>query len=331
GYTPPGSSPFDRLTDTDTPWQSNQDLGGVSLTIERRYRTGTLTSITGWRHWNWDPSNDRDFIGLPVTTVSAAPSTQRQWTQAVRYAGDVSPDLNFVAGVFFFQQGIDSDPVIRQEQGAAAARFLLAPSPAAATPGLLDGYGFEQYLKYRNVSAALFGQVEWHVSERLRLLPGLRLNYDDKSVDFDQQVYGGLQTTDPTLLALKASILAPQRYTADVDDVNLSGQVTAAYQVTDAVGTYATYATSFKSVGLNLGGVPADALGRPALEAAVVKPEDERHVELGIKTEFVPGITANLTVFNTEIDDFQTQVVNANVGVLRGYLANAEKVRVRGV
>ena len=31
------------------------------------------------------------------------------------------------------------------------------------------------------------------------------------------------------------------------------------------------------------------------------------------------------------IKDFQAQVVNASVGVLRGYLANAEKVRVRGV
>ena len=331
GYTAPSFSAFDRVTDTDTPWQSNQDLGGASLTIERRYGTGTLTSITGWRYWNWDPSNDRDFIGLPVTTVSAAPSTQRQWTQEVRYAGDVSEDLNFVAGAFYFRQGVDSDPVIRQEQGAAAARFLLAPTAAAATPGLLDGYGFNQYLTYRNVSAALFGQVEWAVSDRLRLLPGLRLNYDEKFVDFDQQVYGGLETTDPALLALKLSVLAPQTYTADIDDFNLSGQLTAAFQVSKAIGTYATYATSFKSVGLNLGGVPADALGRPALEAAVVKPEDERHIELGIKTELVPGITANLTVFNTEIDDFQTQVVNANVGVLRGYLANAEKVRVRGV
>ena len=54
------------------------------------------------------------------------------------------------------------------------------------------------------MSAALFGQVEWHVSDRLRLLPGLRLNYDEKFVDFDQQVYGGLQTTDPVLLALKS-------------------------------------------------------------------------------------------------------------------------------
>jgi iron complex outermembrane receptor protein len=31
------------------------------------------------------------------------------------------------------------------------------------------------------------------------------------------------------------------------------------------------------------------------------------------------------------VKDFQAQVVNADVGVLRGYLANAEKVRVRGV
>ena len=121
-----------------------------------------------------------------------------------------SDDMNFVAGAFYFRQGLDSDPVIRQEHGARAARFLLAPSAAAATPGLLDGYGFNQYLTYRNVSAALFGQVEWHVSDRLRLLPGLRLNFDEKFVDFDQQVYGGLQTTDPVLLALQASILAPQ-------------------------------------------------------------------------------------------------------------------------
>jgi iron complex outermembrane receptor protein len=49
-----------------------------------------------------------------------------------------------------------------------------------------------------------------------------------------------------------------------------------------------------------------------------------------VKTEPFRGATANLTVFNTDIRDFQAQVVNADVGVLRGYLANAERVRVRG-
>ena len=150
-------------------------------------------------------------------------------------------------------------------------------------------------------------------------------------MDFDQQVYGGLQTTNPALIALQRSILAPQAYTADVDDTNLSGQITVAYKVATSVNAYATYATGFKSVGLNLNGVPTDASDQPVLSAATVKPEDVRHIEVGVKTEPLPGVTANLTVYDTEIKDFQAQVVNAGVGVLRGYLANAEKVRVRGV
>jgi len=330
-YTAPSFNGFDRLTDIDTPLRSFQGMGGSSLNIDWRIGRGRLTSTTGYRYWDWNPSNDRDFIGLPVTTISAAPSNQTQWTQEVRYAGDLSPTVNFVVGAFAFRQALDSNPTFKQEQGSAAARFLLAPTPAALTPGLLDGYGFDQYLKFRNTSAAVFGQVELELTDRLRLLPGLRFNYDKKYVDFDQQVYGGLQTTDPALIALKLSVLAPQAYEADVDDTNLSGQLTLAYRIVDTVHAYGTYATGFKSVGLNLNGVPTDALGRPVLEAAVIKPEDERHIEFGLKTEPFRGVTANLTAFDTNIKDFQAQVVNASVGVLRGYLANAEEVRVRGL
>jgi len=329
-YTPPSYNPFDRLTDTDTSWQSNQDLGGTAVNVDWNVGRGRVTSTTAYRYWKWDPSNDRDFIGLPVTAISAAPSKQNQWTQEVRYAGPLSSRVNLVTGVFAFRQALDSNPSFKQEQGSAAARFLLAPTAAAATPGLLDGYGYNQFLTFRNVSAAAFGQIEWLVTDRLRILPGLRFNYDQKSADYDQQVYGGLQTTDPALIALKLSVLAPQAYTADIDDTNTSGQLTVAYNVSDAVNAYGTYSTGFKSVGLNLNGLPTDALGNPILSAAVVKPEDARHVEFGVKTEFRPGYTANVTVFNTGIDDYQTQVVNSQVGVLRGYLANAEKVRVRG-
>ena len=101
------------------------------------------------------------------------------------------------------------------------------------------------------------------MTDRLRLMPGLRFNYDQKEVDFDQQIYGGLQTTDPALIALQRSVLAPQAYATDVDDTNLSGQMTVAYKIATSINTYATYATSFKSVGLNLNGVPTDALGSP--------------------------------------------------------------------
>jgi iron complex outermembrane receptor protein len=331
GYRPPSFNAFDRLTDIDSPLRSYQDLGGASLNIDWKLGPGRLTSTSSWRYWDWDPSNDRDFIGLPITTISSGTSKQHQWTQEVRYAGNASPGINFVAGAFMFRQQIDSNPVIKQEQGSAAAAFLLAPSANASTPGLLDGYGYDQYLKYRNVSAALFGQVEWSVTSRLRVLPGLRFNYDQKDVDFDQRVYGGLQTTNPALVALQQSILAPQAYKADVSDTNTSGQITVAYKVARSVHTYATYATGFKSVGLNLNGVPTDASNQPVLAAATVRPEDVHNFEVGIKTEPLPGITANLAVYNTEIKNFQAQVTNGSVGVIRGYLANAEKVRVRGV
>ena len=330
-YTPPSYNAFDRVTDIDTPMRSYQDMGGSSVNVDWKVGPGRLTSTTAWRFWDWKPSNDRDFVGLPITTVSAAPSRQTQWTQEVRYAGDISKSANFVAGAFYFRQGLDSAPSFRQEQGSAAARVLLAPSANAATPGLLEGYGFNQYLNYDNTSAAVFGQLEWAISDRLRVLPGLRYNYDKKTVDFDQQVYGGLQTTLPALITLQRSVLAPQTYAADVDDTNLSGQGTVAFKIAKAINTYATYATSFKSVGLNLNGVPTDAQDRPVLSAATVKPEGVRHFEAGVKTEPFRGVTANVAIYDTEIKDFQAQVVNAGVGVLRGYLANAEKVRVRGV
>ena len=99
---------------------------------------------------------------------------------------------NLVAGAFAFRQTLDSDSSFKQEQGAAAARFLLAPSAAAQTPGLLDGYGFDQYVAFENVSAAVFGQLAWSVTDRLRLLPGLRFNYDQKEVDLRP---GGLWRT----------------------------------------------------------------------------------------------------------------------------------------
>ncbi|HEY7057371.1 MAG TPA: TonB-dependent receptor, partial [Vicinamibacterales bacterium] len=240
------------------------------------------------------------------------------------------PGLGLVVGAFAFHQTIDSNPMFVQEQGSAAARFLLAPTAAAATPGLLDGYGYNQYVNYANTSAALFGQLTWSITDRVRLLPGLRFNYDHKDVDFDQQVYGGLQTTDPALIALQQSVLAPQAYAANVSDTNQSGQLTLGYRVTDRINAYATYATGFKSVGLNLNGVPTDAANQPVLSAAAVKPEDVRNIEVGLKTEPFRGVTTNLTVYDTDIENFQAQVTNGSVGVIRGYLANAEKVRMRG-
>ena len=80
-YTPPSFNAFDRLTDVDAPIRSYQDLGGASVSVDWKLGPGRLNSTTAWRYWDWDPSNDRDFIGLPVTTISDA-SLPASWPSA---------------------------------------------------------------------------------------------------------------------------------------------------------------------------------------------------------------------------------------------------------
>jgi iron complex outermembrane recepter protein len=331
GYQLPTRNAFDRIVDHNTPWRSGNQLGGVSVNIDAKIGSGTLTSTTAWRYWIWDPSNDRDFTGLDVLSLSQAPSKHRQWTQEIRYAGNLSSRLSGVAGVFLIGQDLKTDPVHTEESGADQWRFSQSTTSTAwKTPGLLDGYGIHTTSRLETFGAAVFGQLDWTITDRLHLLPGIRYNYDKKDVDYDRKTYGGLQTNDPALIAIKRSVYTDQAFTANVDEGNFSGQLTLSFKARPNINTYATYSISYKPVGVNLGGLPTDN-GRVMLELATVRPEDVNHFELGMKTSPNSTSTLNITFHNTIIKDYQTQVQSPEVGVNRGYLANAEKVRVRGV
>ncbi|PZX92260.1 TonB-dependent receptor [Flavobacterium aquariorum] len=328
-YQLPSLNAFDRKIDHDTPWRSNQDLGGASLTIDTKIGEGTLTSTTAWRFWTWDPSNDRDFTGLQVLAKSQNPSRQTQFTQEVRYAGQITSKISGVAGVFFIDQ--TSKTKGTEESGDAQWRFSQDSQSALwKTPGLFEGYGIHTNAKIHSTSAAVFGQLDWAITERLHILPGLRYNYDNKEADYDRKTYGGLETSDLALIALKKKVYTDQAFTAEKDDTDFSGNLTVSYKVSDKINTYGTYAKSYKPVGVNVAGLPSLA-GQPILELAVIKPEDVNHYEFGVKTTPIKNAILNLTYFNTDIKDFQTNVQAAELGVNRGYLANADEVRVKGV
>jgi len=95
---------------------------------------------------------------------------------------------------------------------------------------------------------------------------------------------------------------------------------------------YGTYAKTFKTGGINQNGLPVDAAGNPILAAGTIKPESVNHLEAGVKSQFWDRrATLNLSAFRTDIEDYQATVTNGQLGVLRGYLANAGKVRSQGV
>jgi iron complex outermembrane recepter protein len=331
GYNPP-RDPFSRQIDHNSDWRSGNDIGGVSLNIDHEIFGGTLTSTTAWYFWDWRPSNDRDFLGLNALSLSQAPSDHEQLSQEFRWAGNLAERVDGVIGLFAIKQELESDPFHREELGPDQWRFV-SPNAAAEAqwraPGLLEGFGTSSSPGLETFSAALFGQLDWTLTDRLSLLTGLRFNYDDKSVDFQRTRSGGAPLTDPALLALRNAQYSNQAFKAEITDDNVTGTLTLNYSLLDSVNVYGTYSTGFKPVGLNLGGLPTDA-GRIMTELSVIRPEYVQHYELGVKTSPLPGATLNFVAYQTDIEDYQAQVQTADINVNRGYLANAEEVQVRG-
>jgi iron complex outermembrane receptor protein len=341
-YTLPSLNAFDRKVDHNTSWRSGNDQGGVSLNADIDLWGGTLTSTSAWRYWIWDPSNDRDFTGLESLGLSQAPSKHNQYSQEVRWAGNFSQRVSAVFGVFLFGQQLKTDPYHTEESGADQWRFTLdtdVPEDVELwkTPGLLDGYGIRTYSKLKTLSGAVFGQVDIAVTDKFHILPGLRYNYDDKSVNFRRVTYGGLDTSLPEyaavkdkLDAIKRKVYSNQEFEVDTDNTNLSLQLTASYRFTKNLNLYGTFSTGYKPIGLNLGGLPTEA-GSPMLQLAEIQPEYVKHFELGFKTTPSKNSILNIVVYHSGIEDYQAQVQTADLSVNRGYLANAKEVRVQGV
>jgi len=330
GYTPSSTNPFDRLVDNDTPLRAKQILAGVSLNANWDIGPATVTSITAWRKWDWLPSNDRDFTPLPITTISANPSQQRQWSQELRLASNGTNKFDYVVGLFYFHQTINTKGV--QQQGSSAGLWLLGPTVDAANPGLINGLRSDNDIRYTNDSAALYGKLIWHITDAFSLAPGFRLNYDRKDGSYVATVTGGLSPVTPAQQMIKNGVLQNQNYQALFSDWDVSSDITLSWKASDDVLAYATYARSFKSGGINLSGIPMLADGvTPAVQLATVDPEKVNHYEFGVKSQLLDNsATINLAVFRTDIEDFQATVVDGSIGVIRGYLANVPKVRSQG-
>ncbi len=357
GYQVVSRNPFDRLTDLDAELSAKNKIGGAALRAKLDLGSSTLTSVTAWRFWDWQPANDRDFTGLPITTRSQNPSQQNQYTQELRYNYS-GPRFDFVAGAFGFYQTVRTQGT--EQLGSAASRWLLNPGnvapgspgcgPTAANqlacdPTVLGGLTAYNTIRLDNTSAALFGQFAWKVTDALTIQPGVRLNYDKKDGGYQRLVFdaqgGAVLFTDPVTglpitdirTAARRDQFTPQAFAVSDSDWNFSYDINVSYKVSPQVLVYGTYAKSFKSFGINLNGVPNNpATGEPILAVATILPEKVNHFEVGVKSRFLDdAVTLNLAAFRTDIGNFQALVNAGQVSTTRGYLANAEKVRTQGV
>lgn len=335
GYRPPSFNPFDRVTDIDAGLGVETSEGGVSATADWNVGAATLTSVSAWRFWKWDAANDRDYTGIPIQMTQHVPSRQDQYSQELRIASNAPGKIDYVAGLYFFNQKIVGRPI--SIYGPMATYWLL---PAGRPANLLDGYQTDGTTDFRTDSYGAFAEITWNPLERLAITGGIRYTYEVKDGLYDVRAFGGLETTVPSLIADKNSILRSQTYSAHLTDGSASGRVNIAYHWTDDIMGYVSYARGQKSGGINMSGlpvypagVPGHANGDPILSTVTVRPEQNTTWEAGFKTSFFDyAVTFNIDAYYVRVSDFQANVVDsAAVIALRSYLANIPKVSVKGV
>ena len=318
----------------DTPnGRQTKGYDGGTLALSSDFDWATFTSTTAFSESALDHFEDQDGSNNPFLYLdSGVTQSGRTYYQEFKFAG-ANESIDWVAGASFYREEGRQSNIVNSStntidtllfnQGAAGP----CGGPLACTDAALAAFGLAQHFlghpyseqidnQMRSDSFAVFGDVIWHVTDRLNLTGGLR--YTDDSKDFrwfnrprtadelDQQIFeltamGLIGAIPPELLfVLRNNIVFPNAVGVPVkrdggwDD--LSPRLVADYQFSDDTMGFLSVSKGYKAGGND--GVQIDS------EYA---PEEVWNYELGVKNAFPSvNMVLNASVFHYAYSDRQS-------------------------
>jgi len=267
------------------PTSQNEDKG-LSLQIDWALPAFDLTSITAYREFDSFDEIDADFYDIDAL-IRSNDARQSQFSQELRIAGSTEK-LNYVAGLFYFEQELDlrADTIVGEDTGQ------LVGVPAALFPagGLSRNVSVQD-----NKAYAVFGQVDYNLTNSLLLTAGLRWTREQKDMQnfFTEENPGiGFAFFPP---------LAPREdVDEDIDDDQVTGTAKLSWFAREDMMFYVSYGTGYKA-----GGVNTDRIQQSL--NVVFDAETSEAWEVGMKAEFPEqALRVNLALHRTETDDLQT-------------------------
>jgi iron complex outermembrane receptor protein len=262
---------------------------GVSLTLEYDHNNLTFSSITALETAEGFSLGDVD--GDTADNVPFSAVTQdllndlEQMTQEFRIASNNDGPFNWQTGAFFFDASFNVTSV--------------------------DGYFGATTVFHDNQTWAVFGQGDYTLSNKLTLSGGLRYTHDEKSLTVGQQNVDGfaLVTGDATI----------QDYDdINVDDGQMSYEVSLNYKVDRDTSLFARYANGFRAQTIQGRDVAFE--GAPSVADA----ETINSIEAGFKSDLLDdSLRLNAAVFYYVIDDLQLSAIGG--GANNTALINADE------
>jgi len=332
GYQVPTYDPRNRNSDDNITPHYTMETGGVSLQADQNLSIGTITSITSWRFWNWDPYNDLDSTGLDVLHAYNITDAQKQASQEFRFTSTPGTVVDFTSGLYYFYQ--DLPGTSRTAFGTDAGAFIIEPKlPLKFANQIIEGLNVYGHSEAITNSTAAYGQATYHVNDRFDLTAGARLTYEAKQGSYTQYQFGapslsGLPPAQATAFQDIRNIFgAPiSPWTVHTYDTAFAGTLTGSYKLSTDSLLYASVSRGDKASGINTVELPTGV-------NPIAKPERVDAYEIGEKTSFFDGhVVFNADLFWSEDTDYQgVQIAPLNANLYATYITNVPKVRTRGL
>jgi iron complex outermembrane recepter protein len=322
GYTP---STDNDATDTNAPDYSRNKQFGGSLHLDWNLGDLTLASITGYERFKSYGPGDSDYTPLEISR-NYVNARSAQWTQELRLSSPQADRLNWILGLYYFNEKIDSN--------SYSATLPAGSVPALAGSTATAAYSLTAY-HHKAESGAAFGSATYDFTDAFKLTVGARWTRETKTLDFDR------------FASASAATASWSNYTHWWDSYtgtyggagSFSGDLRKTwdaftYDVTPSWSIDRDNLLYFKfSHGLKSGGFNTAATLPVALVA--VAPERLNAYELGYKSQWLDRrLTFNATLFHYDYRDVQINVVGPNPGAVGGatvsYLQNASKAHSDG-
>jgi iron complex outermembrane receptor protein len=326
----------DRKVNSDAAQQMIVEQGGTSAEInwdlDNDYK---LTSISAYRFWNFSPANS-DYISSSAAIDGGVNVKDKQYSQEIRLASPSNQPIDWVAGLYYFQQNLKNETfTLYGDQADALYLYNVASLRSLIAAGDSNIYNNRSSFSYGTAdtqSSAIFAQANWHATPKLDFSAGGRLTYEDK----EARVYrlapvGGSAVSDATALErayINSQLGAYDSGLLTQHGLSYSSLFTTSYRFNPTTLAYLTFSHGEKSGGFNLAVGSAPTAGADSLK---IDPEKANNYEIGLKqTLFNQKLQLNTNLFWIDVSDYQTNTYTLVGSSTVSILTNAGKVRSRG-
>lgn len=249
------------------------------------------------------------------------------FSQELRLASPTGGFADYILGAFYYNSMTERDLSIGGVRSNIAGNVAF-PTANTVTVTNPNAYVFADLItKVQNINSALFANLNLHPTSKLTLTGGMRVVHDELKWNH-KKVTGpnGDHIGTPTTGGANAGTPNWDFYRT-FSDTALLGRITARYEFTRDLMTYASFAKGYKGQAVDAD-MYVTAAGMAALPAA---PETSTSYEIGIKSQwFDRKLTINLTGYKTTFDGYQTSSSGTD-GSGAPVLRSAGKLYTKGI